>query len=137
MLPNRAGWGSPEDDAFAANHFLGGDAALGSEDGTGFDADVIRDADLAAHDDVVFDGDAAGEAGLGGYDDVLANLDVVADVHEVVDLCAAADSGFVECASVDGGVGSDFYIVFYYQAPDLGELLVASGFGITNVAETF
>ena len=62
---------------------------------------------------------------------------VVADVHEVVDFCAAADAGFVECAAVDGGVGADFDIVFDHQTPDLRGLFVASGFGIANVAEAF
>ena len=72
-----------------------------------------------------------------GYNYVLADLDVVADVHQVVDLCAAADSGFVERAAVDGGVGSDLYIVFDYQPSDLWELLVAAGLGIADVAEAF
>src|SRR5208337_1809430 len=62
-------------------------------------------------------------------------LDVVADVHEVVDLGAAADAGFVESAAVDGGVGADFHIVFDRQASNLRELLVTSGLGIADVAE--
>ena len=108
---------------------------MASQHGTGFDAGVIADAYLSAHDDVVFDGDTSGEAGLSGDDDVLADLDVVADVHEVVNFRAATDAGFVEGSAVDGGVGADFDIVFDHQASDLGGLLVASSFRIADVAE--
>ena len=66
-----------------------------------------------------------------------ADLHVVADVHEVVDFCAAADSGFVEGAAVDGGVGADLDIVFNHQTSDLRELLVASGLLVAHVAEAF
>ena len=60
---------------------------------------------------------------------------VVADVHEVVDLRAAADAGFVERAAVDGRVSADFDVVFDHQAADLRGLFVASGLGIADVAE--
>src|ERR1039457_4744971 len=83
---------SPENNAIAAQDFLGQDSTLAADHGSGFDAGVIADADLASHDDVVFDGDAAREAGLGGDDYVLSDLAVVANVDEVVDLRALADS---------------------------------------------
>ena len=97
---------------------------------------VIADAHLSAHNDVVLDGDATGEAGLSGDDHVLSDLNVVADVHQVVDLRAAADARFIESAAIDGRVGADFYIVFDYQAAELGGLFVASRFEIADVAET-
>src|SRR5271155_5398712 len=61
----------------------------------------------------------------------------MAYVHEIVDFCAAADAGFVECSAVDGRVGADFDIVFDHQASNLWKLFVASGCRIADVAEAF
>src|SRR5208282_1523993 len=97
---------------FATQDFLWEDSTLASDHRAGFYASVIADADLSAHDYVVFDGDAAREAGLRGDNDVLADLAVVADMHEVIDLCAAADASFVERAAINGGVRSDLHVVF-------------------------
>ena len=69
----------------------GVDAGLAAEDDAGADVDVVAEADLAGDDDVVVDGAGAGEADLRGDDDVLADDAVVADVDEVVDLCAVAN----------------------------------------------
>ena len=108
-----------------------------SDHGAGFDAGVIADSNLASHDDVVFDGDAAGEAGLGRDDDIFSDQTVVADVDEVVNFCALADASLVEGPAVDGGVSSDFDVVFEDETTDLRGLLVASGVRIADVAEAF
>src|ERR1700691_4390805 len=73
-----AGWGSPEDYAFASQHLLGQDAALASQQRAGFYAGMIADAYLSSHDYVVFDSDAAGESGLRGDVYIFADVDVVA-----------------------------------------------------------
>ena len=110
---------------------------MASNHRAGFDAGVIAYTDLSSHDDIIFDGDTAGEAGLGGDNYVFSDLTVVANVDQIVDLCALADSGFIQRAAVDGGVGSDFHVVFDYQAADLRGLLVASCLLLSDVAETF
>ena len=110
---------------------------MSAEDGPVFDADMIGDADLPADDYVVFNDRAAGKAGLRGDDDVLADLDVVTNMDQVVDLCPSANASFVKSAAVNGRVCANVDVVFDYQPADLRELLVAAGLLVANVAEAF
>lgn len=96
---------------------------------------MIANADLPTHDHVVFDGNAAGKAGLRGDHDVFADLDVVANVHQVVNLRAAADARLIQRTAIDGRVGADFDIVFDYQPSDLWRLLIASTLRIADVTK--
>ncbi len=57
------------------------------------------------------------------------------DVDEVVDLCAAANAGFGEGATVDGCVGTDFYIVFDGEGALLREEEIFSVGGVACVAK--
>ena len=77
----------------------------------------------------------AGDAGERDEDDVFADVAVVADVDEVVDLGSAADAGLLERAAVDGGVGADFDVVFDEEGSLLRELGVGAGGGVADVAE--
>src|SRR5579883_1928672 len=61
---------------------------------------------------------------------------VVADMHKVIDFRPAADTGQVEGAAIDGGVGADLDVVFENQAAELGELFVTARLGIAHVTET-
>jgi hypothetical protein len=51
---------------------------------------------------------------------VLADIAVVGDVNQVVDLRSPADSRLFERTAVDGGVGADLHVVFNHQRPCCG-----------------
>ena len=57
-------------------------------------------------------------------DAMAADLDIVSDLHQVVDLGALADHGVAIGAAVDGGVGPDLDIVLNDDAADLQDLAV-------------
>src|SRR5664279_4941971 len=67
----------------------------------------------------------AGNARLRHQNAVPADADIVAYLHQVVDLGALADHGVANGAAVDGGTGADFDIVLNDDAPDLRHLEVA------------
>jgi hypothetical protein len=103
-------WSSPERDTLAAQNFVRQNAALASEHHAFFDARVLANPDLSSEHNAIFDHDATRQTGLRRDDDILADLTVVTDVDQVVDLRAAADAGFVERAAIDGGVGADLNV---------------------------
>ena len=103
---------SPENHAFAAQNFVGQDAALAAEHDSRFNARVFADADLAAEHHAILNSNATGEAGLRGNDDIFADLAIVADVDQVIDFRAAANARFVQRAAIDGRIGSDLDIIF-------------------------
>src|SRR5438876_1106492 len=96
---------------------------------------MFAHAHLASDNDIVFDGDAAGESCLCRNDDVLADLAVVADVHQIVYLRAAADTGGLKRTAVNAAVRADLDVVFDYQLSDLGEFFVPSSRRIAHVSE--
>jgi hypothetical protein len=109
--------------------------ALPSQQDAFFKASVFAYTDLASEDDVLLDGNTTGESSLCGDYNVLADLAIVSDVYQVVDFCAAADARDVESSAIDGGVGSDFDIVFNFEASDLREFFVMAGCWIADVAK--
>ena len=68
-----------------------------------------------------------GNAGLGRDHHVFPDVDVVADVHQVVDFRAPADARDIQGAAVDRRVGADFDVVFNLEPANLREFFVASG----------
>src|SRR5674476_443715 len=89
------------------------------------DRDVVIDAGARAQHDKVFERRTAGNARLRHQNAVPADADIVAYLHQVVDLGALADHGVANGAAVDGGGGADFDIVLDDDAPDLRHLEVA------------
>src|SRR6185312_3347973 len=57
-------------------------------------------------------------------DAVLANLDVVSDLHQVVDLASRADPRRAHGRSVNGDAGAQLHVVLHDHIADLGELSV-------------
>jgi hypothetical protein len=96
---------------------------------------VLANADLSAQDHVVLHHDAAGKAGLGCYYDVFANLAVVADVDQIVDFRAAANARDFERATINGGIGADFDIIFNLETAYLGKFFVSAGLLVAHVTE--
>src|ERR1043165_299787 len=83
------------------------DAGLGTDLRAVPDRYVVYDARLAGEDYVVADPRTAGDARLRGDDRPLADHDVVRDLHEIIDLCAASDDGLAERRAVDRDVVAD------------------------------
>ena len=71
----------------------------------------------------------AGDAGKRDQDHVFANVAVVADVNQVVDLDPAADARLAQRPAVDGRVGADLHVVFDHQRALLRELRIGAGGG--------
>src|SRR5215467_6652197 len=65
---------------------------------------------------------------------MLADLDVVADLHQVVDLRASADDGSAQHRAVDRGVGADVHVVLDHDDADLRDLAMPGA--IEDVAES-
>src|SRR5215471_13964219 len=95
---------SPEDYAFTANRLVGWDAALCSQDGTSFDGDVVCDANLASHHAVFTDGRTAADPSLGVERTRRADVFVVAEIQQVVELPTRTDDTIVKRAAGDGKV---------------------------------
>ena len=113
-------------------HLLAGgnvvhDAAAGRDHRAGPDRDVVGNADPSAHHHVVSDRAAARNAGMRGKHAMPADLDVVRDLDEVVDLGPLPDHGVADGAAVDGGIGADLDVVLDDDAADLRNLAVAAG----------
>src|SRR5882757_6733551 len=60
------------------------------------------------------------DTGLGHQHRMAADDDVVADLHQIVDLRPLADHGVAVCAAVDRYAGANLDIVLNDHAPDLG-----------------
>src|SRR5262245_50572859 len=50
----------------------------------------------------------------------------MADLHEIIDLRAAANARFADCCSIDGGVRADLDIVLQHDNPRLNNLVVTA-----------
>jgi len=135
VLPDGPRRRAPENYALAANYLLAGNAALGAQDRACLDANMIGNAHLTRHYHAIFQHRAAGKAGLRGDHNVLADLAVVANVHQVVDFCASGYAGCVQCTAINGGVGADFDVIFDFEAADLRKLFITAGRLIAHVAE--
>ena len=91
----------------------------GPDEGIGSDPQVSGDSRLGHHDTSALDHGAARDPGLRDDHHVLADLTVVSDVHEVVDLRAPADPGVTQRSPVDRGVGPDVHVVLDHDSSDV------------------
>ena len=80
---------------------MGKDSCLSAKDHSIAHPGMVADAYLAAEDGIVTNGARAGDAGLRGDDGIAPDLDIVANVHEVVDLGAASDMRLIERTAID------------------------------------
>ena len=78
------------------------------------------DARLTAEGGEIADDARSRDAGLGDQHRVATDDDVVADLHQIVDLCPLADHGVAVCAAVDRYASADLDIVLNDDATDLG-----------------
>src|SRR5439155_890204 len=116
-----------------ARRELPGEARLRGDDSAVTDREMVGDAHLAGEHDTPADPARPGDPHLGDDDRVLADLDVVTDLHEVVDLGPAADDRLPQGGTVDGRVGADLDVVLDHHGADLRDLPVR--FAVEGVAE--
>jgi len=91
----------------------------------GANLDVIGDCDLTAMTAPVPTPAAACHARLADEDHVRADVRVVGDLHEVVDLGATADARLAEGGPIDAAVAADVHVVLDDHLPELRHLAVA------------
>src|SRR5919201_2096195 len=98
------------------------DAGLRADQRAVTDAHVVGHTDLSGQDDAASQPRAAGDADLRDQDRVLADLHVVTELHEIVDLGPAADDRIAECRAVDRAVRTDLDVVLDDDAARLRNL---------------
>jgi len=84
---------------------------LGSGDGAIADLAVACDANLSGKYDTAADFGGSGEPDLRAQQRVLTHARAVADLHEVVDLCAIGDDGSTHTGTIDACVGLDLNVI--------------------------
>src|SRR5207237_452181 len=119
--------------ALAYRYFLG-DPRLPSDDGPFSDSDMVDDTGLSGNDDVIAGTAGAGDAHLAHEQVVLADLAVMGDHHEIIDLGPLADARGLEGAAVNGCAGTDLDVGADLDIPQLGDLYVATA--VKAVTET-
>src|SRR5438309_10139462 len=97
---------------------------------------MLANPDLPTTHRSIIHNDAAGKPRLRCDDDIFANVAIVSDVNQVVDLRSAPDSCLIEGAAINGCIGTDFHVIFNHQPSNLRKLLVMPGLAITHVTET-
>ena len=118
-LPVREG-GCSADDRLGGD--IVGNAAAGGEHRSVPDLHVIANGTLAPYHDARAKANAARQPRLANDDAVRANLSVVTDLNEVIDLGSMADAGGAELGAVDADARADLDIVFDDTVPICGIL---------------
>ena len=101
------------------------DAALRANPCAFANVKVPGEAGLAGDNDRVIEFGASGDSGLGDDHAPAPQLDVVPDLHQIINHAAGTDYGVRARAPVDRGVGADFDVVMDDHAADLGDAQVA------------
>jgi len=92
------------------------------------DSGAVTNPGLSAKNSVILDDHPAGKPYLGGHDHMPADLAVVPDMNQVVELGAISDPGVVQRPAIHARIGADLDIVSNLHPSDLRELLVVIGF---------
>src|SRR4029079_12221332 len=103
----------------------GQNSGLRTDDRAALHAGVIAETDLSANDEIILDHRTAGNTGLRRDDDALADLDVVGDLDEVVDLCTFADAGLAQSSAIYARICSYLDVVLDDDGADLRKFYIA------------
>src|SRR6266446_1329835 len=109
-----------------SNCFSSEDAALSADHGIIFQFAALAETGLPAYHDMFAERARPGQSRLRGNHGVRANLAVVADVDEIVQLHALRDACIIERAAVDRGVRADFDVVANFHDSGLRKFEVLS-----------
>lgn len=112
-------------DGAAVGHIVG-HARLGTHGDAVADVYVAGKSHLSGCDTVAPDFGRTCHSALGGHDGVGANLAIVGNLHQIVELDTVVDAGLAHCGTVDGSVGPDFHIIPYYYTTYLGYLVIGT-----------
>ncbi len=102
--------------------FASENAGLSTDDRAIFQITLFPEAGLSTHNYMLTKIAGAGESDLRGDHSVCADLAVVADVHEVIQLNAFGDARVVKRAAIDCGVRADLDIVARFPQCLLAEI---------------
>lgn len=91
---------------------------------------MTGDAYLTTEHTPLADSCRAGYADLCRHDGVLADISVVSDLHEVVELDTLAHGCCAHCGSVDTGIGTDLNIILDGHDAELWNLIILIGLGV-------
>ncbi len=105
-----------------------GDSGLGAHHDVVSDFHVIHDADLAGQDDIASDLRRTRYAHLGHNDGVFADDDIMSNLDKVVNLHPSSDDRLAQGCPINRRIGTDFNIVFDFNASHLGDLDVLLSF---------
>ena len=83
---------------------------------------MIADADLTRQNDVIAGRNRTGDADLAAQDVVPADLTVMTDLDEIIDLRPRPNVGGAEGGPVNGGACADFHVVVDIDLADLRRL---------------
>ncbi len=101
-------------------------AGLGTDDHAVADVCVVLDTCLAGHDDVIAGLAASGDADLAAQQVVWADLVIVADHNQVIDLGPFADPRGLEGCTVDRAIRADFDVVVDLEPASMWNLDMAA-----------
>ena len=111
------------------------DAAPGRNSRVRADLDVVGNSCLSADHDVVANFRAARDADLSCQHAMTTDADIVGNLHEIIDLGAAADESISEGSPIDGRIAPDLDLIFDDHVPKLR--LTQQTFGRWYKAESF
>src|SRR5918994_7304631 len=86
---------------------------------------MITETYLAANHAVVLNDYAARDSCLRSNYHSFTDVDVMPDLHKVVDLCSSSDARATKRGPIDAGVRSQLYVIFDQDCADLRKLVVA------------
>ena len=95
--------------------------------------DMTRGGGLSAHDHVASQSRRAGDPDLGHQQGIFADHDIMADLHQVVDLDPGLDPGLPVGRPVDAGIGPDLDVIVDPHDTHLGPLDMPAA-GICGIA---
>jgi hypothetical protein len=106
-----------------------------TDEGALSDSQMSRRTGLGHHDRPPADDRPAGKTRLGDDQSVFANITVVSDLDQIVDLCTPPYARLVEGRPIDGGIRADFDIILDDDATTLSHRDGTTGF-VRCVPET-
>src|SRR5437016_4239281 len=90
---------------------------------------MAGDPGLPGGDDVIAKLRRPGDADLRDQQAVLADADVVADLHEIIDLGPFPDYRLAEGGAIDRAIRADLHVIFDADRSDLRNLVVPPALG--------
>ena len=108
-----------------ARRDISDDSTLSSESGPSPNPKMAADANLTSGQDAVTNLNGTGDTRHSSQEDPPPQLNVVAQVNQIVEFSELTNDGSADGSPVDAGVGTHFHIILHHAGSDLGDLLDA------------